>query len=265
MYATIFRRIALALVMCITAVPLRAADVTDTIARVKRSVIAIGTFERGARTPSFQFRGTGFAVAGGNLIVTNAHVLPAIMDPARNEAIGLLMPGPDANTSSIREVRRVAVDAGSDLALLRLEGEPLPALKLRDSAKVKEGQDVMITGYPIGAVLGPFAVTHRGMISAITPIAIPQGRAADLNPAVVRRLSSGTFSVFQLDATAYPGSSGSPIYDPVTGDVLGIVNMVFVKATKEAVMSEPSGITYAVPSVHLEALLASEARSEGHK
>jgi S1-C subfamily serine protease len=103
------------------------------------------------------------------------------------------------------------------------------------------------------------------MISAITPIAIPQGRAADLNPAVVRRLSSGTFSVFQLDATAYPGSSGSPIYDPETGDVLGIVNMVFVKATKEAVLSEPSGITYALPSVYLEALLAGEARGEGRK
>jgi S1-C subfamily serine protease len=93
------------------------------------------------------------------------------------------------------------------------------------------------------------------MISAITPIAIPQRRAAELDPAVVRRLASGTFAVFQLDATAYPGNSGSPIYDPVSGEVLGIVNMVFVKGTKEAALSQPSGITYAVPANHLEALL----------
>jgi S1-C subfamily serine protease len=82
-----------------------------------------------------------------------------------------------------------------------------------------------MTGFPVGAVLGPFAATHRGMIAAITPIAIPQARAADLDAGTLRRLTTGTFPVFQLDATAYPGNSGSPIYDPDTGDVLGIVNM----------------------------------------
>ena len=71
----------------------------------------------------------------------------------------------------------------------------------------------------------------------------------------MHRLASGSFPVFQLDATAYPGNSGSPIYDPATGDVLGVVNMVLVKSTKESALSQPSGITYAVPARHLEALL----------
>jgi S1-C subfamily serine protease len=154
-----------------------------------------------------------------------------------------------------RKATRIAVDPGSDLALLKIDGAPLPALKLRDSSTVREGQYVLMTGFPIGAVLGPFPATHRGMISAITPIAIPQGNAAELKAAVVRRLSSGSFKVFQLDATAYPGNSGSPIYDPDTGEVIGIVNMVLVKGTKEAALTHPSGITYAVPSSHLEALL----------
>ena len=101
--------------------------------------------------------------------------------------------------------------------------------------------------------------THRGIVSAITPIAIPQGRAGELDAAVVRRLGSDPFPVFQLDATAYPGNSGSPIYDPATGDVLGIVNMVFVKGTKESALTQPSGITYAVPSTHIEALVRSAA------
>jgi S1-C subfamily serine protease len=91
----------------------------------------------------------------------------------------------------------------------------------------------------------------------MAPIAIPQGRAAQLNPTLVHRLSSGSFAVFQLDATAYPGNSGSPIYDPATGEVLGIVNMVFVKGTKEAAITQPSGITYAVPASHLMALMKS--------
>lgn len=241
-----------------------AAEVADTIERVKRSVVAVGTFERG-RTPAFQFRGTGFVIAGGTTIVTNAHVLPGIVDAARSEHLAILAPGQGKAGPAVREVQRVAIDTGTDLALLRLGGEPLPPLELRDSDTVKEGQEVLMTGFPLGAVLGPFAATHRGMISAITPIAIPQVRAADLDPSVVRRLSRGTFPVFQLDATAYPGNSGSPIYDPATGEVMGIVNMVFVKGTKEAALTQPSGITYAVPASHLQALIRSAATGKSGK
>ena len=114
---------------------------------------------------------------------------------------------------------------------------------------------ILFTGFPIGAALGPYPATHRGMIAAVTPIAIPQARSAELDPHVIRRLTSGAFPVFQLDATAYPGNSGSPVYDPDSGEVLGIVNMVFVKGTKEAALTQPSGITYAVPSAHLRNLL----------
>jgi len=240
-----------------------AADALDTIARVKLSVVGVGTFVR-TRAPPFQFRGTGFAVGDGSVIVTNAHVLPPAVDATRGEAIAILLPSPDG-APTVREVTRLALDYGTDLALVKLTGAPLPALKLRDSAQVREGQEVLLTGYPIGAVLGPVAATHRGMISAITPIAIPQGRASELDPAVIRRLATGPLSVFQLDATAYPGSSGSPIYDPVTGDVLGIVNMVFVKGTKESALSQPSGITYAIPSRHLQDLLASVASQQAAK
>jgi S1-C subfamily serine protease len=231
----------------------------DTIARVKRSVVGVGTFER-ERSPAFAFRGTGFAIANGTTIATNAHVLPATLDSARNEVLAILLPGTHDAAARVLPAQRLAVDTGSDLALLEFDGAPLPPLPLHDSNEVREGQPILMTGFPLGAVLGPYAATHRGMVSAITPIAIPQGNSANLNPALVHRLSSGSFPVFQLDATAYPGNSGSPIYDPATGEVLGIVNMVFVKGTKESALSEPSGITYAVPARHLEALLKSVAR-----
>jgi S1-C subfamily serine protease len=240
-----------------------AADATDTIARVKASVVGVGTFER-TRAPPFQFRGTGFAVGDGSIVVTNAHVLPATLDPARGETLAILLASPDG-APIVREVTRLAIDYSTDLALVKLTGAPLPPLKLHDSTRVRVGQEVLMTGYPIGAILGPVAATHRGMVAAITPIAIPQGRAGDLDPAVIRRLASGPFSVFQLDATAYPGNSGSPIYDPVTGEVFGIVNMVFVKGTKEAALSQPSGITYAIPSRHLQDLLTSAASQQAAK
>ena len=59
-------------------------------------------------------------------------------------------------------------------------------------------------------------------------------------------MREGTFPIFQLDATAYPGQSGSPLYDGASGEVVGIINMVLVKSTKESALSQPSGISYAI-------------------
>ena len=61
----------------------------------------------------------------------------------------------------------------------------------------------------------------------------------------------------QLDATAYPGNSGSPLYDPASGKVVGVLNMVLVKESRENVLSQPSGITYAIPVQPLIELLGS--------
>jgi S1-C subfamily serine protease len=237
------------------------ADRVSTIEQVKASIVAVGTFQR-TRTPPFQFRGTGFVVDDGTLIVTNAHVLPPLLEAAKMEVLAILVVTPNKESLDlaptqvqVREAKQIAVDPGSDLAVLRIAAPALPALKIRASDAVKEGQEILFTGYPIGAVLGAFPATHRGMISAITPIAIPQARAGELDPRLIKRLSSGPFAVFQLDATAYPGNSGSPIYDPDSGEVLGVINMVFVKGTKESALTQPSGITYAVPAIHLRELL----------
>jgi len=63
------------------------------------------------------------------------------------------------------------------------------------------------------------------------------------------------FDAFQLDATAYPGNSGSPVFELATGSVVGVVNSVVVKETRETMLSSPSGITYAVPAKYIKALL----------
>jgi S1-C subfamily serine protease len=141
------------------------------------------------------------------------------------------------------------------LALLKIDGPPLPALRLGDSDGVREGEIYLFTGFPIGPVLGLVPATSRAMISAITPIAMPAARADKLDARSIRRLAAGAFPVFQLDGTAYPGNSGSPVYDPRSEKVIGIVNMVFVKGTKEAALTHPSGISYAIPAQRLKSLL----------
>ena len=63
---------------------------------------------------------------------------------------------------------------------------------------------------------------------------------------MMKRLNNVSF-IYQLDAIAYPGNSGSPLYDPRTGEVIGVINKVLVKDTKESALSSPTGISYAIP------------------
>jgi len=229
----------------------RAASLPDTIERVTPSIVIVGTHAP-LRQPSGDFRGTGFAVGDGRHVLTNLHVVPRRLDPAENEKLAVFTRRGERVEPRPAEV--VAEDREHDLALLRIAGDPLPALAFGDSSTVRPGERYTFTGFPIGAVLGMYPVTHEGMISSITPIAIPQGDAGQLDPATIRRLSD-PYKVFQLDGTAYPGNSGSPLYDPQTGRVIGVVNMVFVKDTKESVLEDPSGIAYAIPIRYGRALV----------
>lgn len=231
------------------------AGMPDAIERVKPAVVAVGTFQK-LRSPAFQFLGTGFAVSDGTLVATNAHVVQTLIEGDQRESLAVQVPGLGGRQAQVREARVVAVDKSHDTALLRISGAALPALALRDPEAVREGQTFAFTGFPIGSVLGFLSpVTHRAMISALTPIALPGGNSGQLSQQAIARLRSGVFQVFQLDATAYPGNSGSPLYDPETGEVVGIINMVFVKGSKESGLSQPSGISFAIPIEHLQNLL----------
>ena len=229
-----------------------AADLRTTINRIKPSIVAVGTYHELRRPPS-RLLGTGFVVGDGRHIVTNSHVLAGGKAETRGGFPAVFTGA--GRRAKVRRVEIVARDEAHDVAILRLAGgRPLPTVKLGDDDKVGEGQLIAFTGFPIGAVLGLFPVTHRGIVSARTPIAIPTPSPGQLNATMIKRLRQG-FEVFQLDATAYPGNSGSPLYDPNSGEVYGIVSSVFVKKSKERLLKDPSGITFAVPIGHARRLL----------
>jgi S1-C subfamily serine protease len=223
----------------------------EIIARSKPSVVLVGTFNPLA-TPRFSFRGTGFAVADGTRIVTNAHVLP---EPGSEQASQLAVQVKQASGAwELRKVLDLSLERAQDLAVLEIGAPALRPLPLKTDLP-EEGTEVLFIGFPIGGALGFSHVSHRGMVSAVTPVALPAPSSTTLNARNVSQLRAGSFNILQLDATAYPGNSGGPVLDARSGEVLGVINMVLIKNTKESVLAQPSGISYAIPIENVARIL----------
>jgi len=134
------------------AAPLQAAGaLPDTVARVKRSVVGVGTYLQ-TRSPAITFAGTGFVVGDGLSVITNAHVVPEMLDGARKETLGVVVG--DGAAVAFRAATLVGLDREHDLAHLRLQGAPLPALNLAERDEAREGQALAFTGFPLGMVPG---------------------------------------------------------------------------------------------------------------
>lgn len=244
---------ALALALAVGAAPAVADDtLVNIVARAKPSVVAVGTYDE-LSSPRFTFRGTGFVVGNGLQIVTNHHVIQTEVGSTPRFMVWL--PRTDGQPPEQRLATLQARDSARDLALLTVQGTPLPPLPLAADTPARDGQSVALIGFPLGAALGLTPVTHRGIVAAVTQVALPPANSRQLDARTLNQLRQGAFSIYQLDATAYPGNSGSPLLDAHSGAVLGIVNMVFVKGTKESVLSAPSGISYAIPARHIVDLL----------
>lgn len=230
-----------------------AQTLPQLITKVKPSVVAIAIYNPTA-APRLKLIGSGFAIKPGNLVVTNFHVVDQLLDQSKNESLVVL--SGSGREPKIHQILNRKHSQMHDLVILTIE-QHLPAVPLASSELVAEGTAVAFTGYPITGVLGLYPATHRAIVSAVTPIAIPTDHSTVLNAKMLRQLRD-PFMVYQLDGTAYPGNSGSALYHQQTGEVVGIINMVLVKGSREAVLSDPSGISYAIPVQHLHNLINSK-------
>ena len=193
------------------------AQLPDTVTQVKPAVVLVGTY-RATDTPRFRYFGTGFVVGDGLRVVTNAHVMTAIgaLGSDRPELVVQLRAGTDK--WAMRPARLLEAVAGQDLALLQIDGPAAPALKVAESDAVREGDDLAFMGFPIGGLLGFSSVTHRATVSSITTMALPSPTGQQLSERAIR--------------------------------------MVLIKSTRESAMSQPSGISYAIPSRYVLELMA---------
>lgn len=231
---------------------LAAADeMVEAIKQVRRSVVAIGVYQELGQPP-VRLMGTGFAVADGAYVITNAHVVPK-----KSEAAQALQ----AFYGIEADVRRypltlAAEDEEHDLALLKLAGgAKLPPLRL-NPALAPEGTRAAITGYPLGSLLGLYPITHEGIISAVKERSFAAYAPGQLTAGRVQRLRS-SFIVYQIDTNAYPGNSGSPLFDPASRRVLGVVQSVAVRSkSANSAIEAPTGFTFAIPASFVLALMA---------
>ena len=231
-----------------------ASTLPDIIQRSKPSIVLVGTF-KSTDSPRFGFRGTGFVVGDGLTVLTCAHVLPERWQSLPEDGIAVQAPRPrEPGGGEPRTARVLAVDTARDLAVLRLEGAPMPALTLAEPQRVREGMAIALIGFPIGGLLGFAPVTHAGIVSSITPFVLPPANAGQLTGRAVRQLRGEPLDILQLDAIAYPGNSGGPVLDAETGEVVGVVNMV-LRLTRESALTQPTGLTYAIPAAYARELL----------
>jgi len=228
---------------------LQQSSLIESIKETKPSIVGVAMYAP-IQSRSPQLKGTGFVVGNGKYIVTNYHVVSAELDPSIVQNYVAL--SGTGTSPKIHKMEVLAIDPVHDIAILSIN-DTLPALKIARDRLAEEGTSVFFTGFPIGAVLGLYPATHRGIIAAIAPDINPARNADQLTVQMLKRLKA-PFTIYQLDATAYPGNSGSPVFDGNTNEVIGIINKVLVSEGKEAALTNPSGISYAIPARELRKL-----------
>ncbi len=144
--------------------------------------------------------GSGFIVEPDGYILTNKHV---VVDPDAEYTI--FTPDEDKYPAKV-----LARDPINDVAILKIEAEDLPTLKLGDSSKILLGQSVVA----VGNALGEFKNTvSTGIVSGlsryITAITDMAGHAERLR------------GLIQTDAAINPGNSGGPLVN-LKAEVIGI-------------------------------------------
>jgi len=142
--------------------------------------------------------GTGFIISADGLILTNKHVVD--IDGAEYTVL--------TNDGQKYPAKVLAKDPVQDVAVLKIDKNNLPVVKLGDSGKIDIGQ----TAIAIGNALGEF----RNTVSV--------GVVSGLQRSISAASGSGTENLedlIQTDAAVNPGNSGGPLLN-LNGEVIGV-------------------------------------------
>jgi len=168
-------------------------------------------------------QGSGFFISGDGYAVTNNHVV--------QNAENVQVTTDDGKTYSAKVI---GTDSRTDLALIKVEGDNFPFVKLADNSP-RVGDWVLAVGNPFG--LG--GTVTAGIVSA---------RGRDIG--------AGPYDDFiQIDAPVNKGNSGGPTFD-VDGNVIGVNTAIFSPSGGSV------GIAFAIPADTVKGVIA-QLRDKG--
>ena len=169
--------------------------------------------------------GSGFIIDSDGYVVTNHHVI--------RDADKIIVRLKDR-----RELKATVIgsDERSDIALLKIEADNLPVVKLGSSSNLKVGSWVMAIG-------SPFGFDHSVSVGVIS--------------ATGRTLPSESYVPFiQTDVAINPGNSGGPLFN-LDGEVVGINSQIYSRT------GGFMGLSFAIP-IDVAKDIVEQLKRDGH-
>jgi serine protease Do len=219
-------------------------------AKVSRSVVQVfatgylfneeSSGENAALISKQRSSGSAVIFTTDGYLITNNHVVQGA-ERVRVQLSYTDDPGPGRHSivrrrGKLLPARIVGTDRESDLAVLKIDGGPYPALEFGKSDELRQGSLVLAFGNPLGL---ESSVT-MGVVSSIA-----------------RQIKADDPMIYiQTDAPINPGNSGGPLLDP-DGHVVGINTFIISQS------GGSEGIGFAIPS-NIVKMVAEQLKENGH-
>ncbi len=168
--------------------------------------------------------GSGFVVSADGYVMTNAHVV------AKADQITVTMTDKREYNAKL-----IGADARTDVALLKIEANNLPVVRMGNPNNLKVGEWVVAIGSPFG---------------------FENSVSAGIVSAKERQLPREDFVPFiQTDVAVNPGNSGGPLFN-MQGEVIGINSQIYSQS------GGFQGISFAIP-IDVATRVANELKTQG--
>ena len=159
--------------------------------------------------------GSGFILTEDGYVVTNYHVIEGAAE------VSVVLYDKSEHPATV-----VGSDINNDVAVLKIEGENLPAVTLGSSSDLLIGDMVVAIGNPLG------------VLAATQTVGYLCGKDRNVT-------TGGTYiNMLQTDAAINAGNSGGPLFN-MRGEVVGITSAKYSGTTGSGASIE--GIGFAIP------------------
>jgi len=174
--------------------------------------------------PETKSLGSGFIVSDDGYVITNNHVVSG----AEEVLVRL-------NDRREYLAKVIGTDERTDVAVLKIEADHLPVLKVGSSSQLKVGEWVLAIGSPFGF---DYSVT-AGIVSA-------KGRSLPRENYV---------PFIQTDVAINPGNSGGPLFN-LKGEVVGVNSQIYSRT------GGFMGLSFAIP-IEVAMNVANQLKDKG--